>query len=59
VLISTIIFRKEHFFHGGFLMVEVISAYSFGASFGVPAGSRTRCYGEAENRVLKRVGEKK
>jgi len=30
---------------------------SFGASFGVPAGSSTNWYGYAENR-LKRVGEK-
>jgi hypothetical protein len=58
-LFSTFFFRKEHFFHDGFLMVAVWAAGSFGASFGVPAGSSTQCHGDAENRVLKRVGGKK
>lgn len=39
-------------------MAEVIGAGSFGSSFGMPAGSSIKCYGKAENRVLKRVGEK-
>jgi hypothetical protein len=59
VRLSAKYFRKEHFFHDVFLMVEVISVYSFGASFGMPAGSSTKCYGDAENRILKRVGGKK
>jgi hypothetical protein len=53
VRLSTKYFRKEHFFHGYFLMVVVMMTDSFGASFGLPSGSSTRCYGKAENRVLK------
>jgi len=39
-------------------MVLVLAANSFGASFGLPASGKTKCCGEAENRVLKRVGKK-
>jgi hypothetical protein len=50
VRLSAKYFRKEHFFHDVFLMVEVISVYSFGASFGqMLRGSR---------KPVKRVGGK-
>jgi len=49
VLILTAIFRKEYFFHEPFLMAWAEQADSFDSSLG-------QCYGNAENRVLKRVG---
>ena len=39
-------------------MVRPLVAGSFGASFCLPASGITKCYGKAENRVLKRVGGK-
>ena len=38
-------------------MVVVLVVNSFGASFGVPASGNAKCHGDAENRVLKRVGD--
>jgi hypothetical protein len=57
-MVSPDIFRKKRFFYDGFLMAVVLVAGSFGTSFSCKASNSTKCYGEAENRVLKRVGGK-
>ena len=50
---------KEQPFHGGFLMAATSAAGSFGYHLVyLPADGTAKCHGDAENRVLKRVGGK-